>query len=123
MKDFLTDLFWWVPFGSVPEVSAKELQKKIMNKKTAPNLIDVRTVGEWNGGHIAKTLNVPLSLIRAQTKALPFEKEQPIVVICRSATRSIPAVRVLQKAGFSDVRQLQGGMMSWEASRYPVKKG
>ncbi len=122
MKDFLVGIFWWLPIGSVPEVLPLDLKRQLANPKKRPNLIDVRTVGEWEGGHIAKTLNVPLSIIRTQVNALPFEKDKPLVVICRSATRSIPAVRVLEKAGFKDVSQLQGGMISWENSRYPVKK-
>ncbi len=119
---FLADIFWWLPIGTVPEVDALELKRNLANAKKRPNLIDVRTVGEWQGGHIAKTLNVPLSILRSQVKALPFDKNQPVVVICRSATRSIPAVRVLQKAGFDHVTQLKGGMMNWESHRYPVKK-
>ncbi|HHK73547.1 MAG TPA: rhodanese-like domain-containing protein [Rhizobiales bacterium] len=121
MTDFMTKYFWWLPFGSVPELGPEELAR-IVNKRTrkAPQLLDVRTAQEWNQGHIKNTLNVPIGALKGQIKALPFDKSRPVYAICRSAHRSIPAVRLLQLAGYRDVQQLRGGMSAWEQRGFPV---
>jgi rhodanese-related sulfurtransferase len=122
MTDFMTKYFWWLPFGSVPELNAEELAR-VVNKRSRkpPQLLDVRTEQEWNQGHIKNTLNVPIGALKAQIKVLPFDKSQPVYAICRSAHRSIPAVRLLQLAGYKDVKQLEGGMTAWERRGFPVR--
>jgi rhodanese-related sulfurtransferase len=120
MGDFFDDYLWWLPFGQVPEVSAEDLKREISKTRKRPHLLDVRTDGEWRQGAIKGTVLVPISILRSQINALPFDRKEPIVAICRSAHRSIPAVRLLRKAGFENVRQLKGGMMAWQRLNYPT---
>ena len=55
--------------------------------------------------------NIPITrFTREAVQALNFDKEKPVVAICLTAHRSIPAVRVLKEMGFKDAKQLQGGM-------------
>ena len=117
---FLTDRFWWLPFGSVPEVSAKELQIELAKTRGRPNLLDVRTLDEWKQGAIKNSTLLPVTLLPRQVGSLQFDKATPIVAICRSATRSIGAVRLLKAAGYTNVRQLEGGMMAWQKLNYPT---
>ncbi len=117
---FLTDRFWWLPFGSVPEVTAKELQVELAKTRNRPNLLDVRTMGEWKQCAIKNSALLPVSLLSRQVDTLQFDKDEPIVAICRSATRSIGAVRLLKAAGYTNVRQLQGGIMAWQKLNYPT---
>ena len=121
MSDVFLKYFWWLPFGSVPGLNAEELAR-IINKRgrKAPQLLDVRTAQEWNHGHIKNTLNVPIGTLKSQMQALPFDKSQPVYAICRSAHRSIPAVRLLQMNGYTDVKQLEGGMTAWERRGFPT---
>ncbi len=122
MADFMTKYFWWLPFGSVPELDAEELAR-IINKRgrNEPQLLDVRTEQEWNHGHIKNTVNIPVGNLKAQIHSLPFDKSRPVYAICRSAHRSIPAVRILQLNGYKDVKQLQGGMSAWQLRGFPVR--
>jgi rhodanese-related sulfurtransferase len=120
MSDFLDKYLWWLPLGSVPEVSAQDLKREISKTRGRPQLLDVRTHQEWRQGAIKGVLLVPVSTLRGQISALPFDRSKPVVAICRSAHRSIPAVRLLRNAGFTDVRQLQGGMLSWQSLNYPI---
>lgn len=120
MSEFIDKYLWWLPVGSVPEVTAQDLKKEISKTRARPQLLDVRTVHEWQQGAIKGVLLIPVSTLKSQIKALPFDRTKPIVAICRSAHRSIPAVRLLRDAGYTDVRQLQGGMMAWQSLNYPT---
>ncbi len=121
MAGTLKRIFWWLPFGAVPELAPEELAR-VVNKRSrrAAQLLDVRTVHEWRQGHIKGALNVPLGALKSNMNALPFDRNRPVFAICRSAHRSIPAVRLLEMHGYKDARQLQGGMTAWERRGFPT---
>ncbi len=110
---------WWLPFGKVPEIEAHELHARL-HDRPAPQIIDVRTETEWNAGHIAGTLNVPVTELKRRMKSLPLDKQRPVVALCRSARRSILAVRLLRAQGF-DACQLQKGMLAWQGTGLPTE--
>lgn len=116
-------MFWWWPFGRVPEVSSKKLHAMLQDGRSAPQLLDVRSVAEWEGSHIAGTLNAPVTELNARLATLGLDPGRPVVAICRSAHRSIPAVRLLQQHGFTRACQLQGGMRAWWKAALPVAGG
>lgn len=76
-------------------------------------LIDVREAAEYSGdlGHIAGSDNVPLADLARQART--WNPDNPIVVVCRSGRRSGEAAGFLEKAGFSRVASLRGGMANW----------
>ena len=106
--------------GSVPEVTAQDLKNEISKTRARPQLLDVRTDLEWRQGAIKGVVLMPVSGLKNQVEALPFDRSKPVVAICRSAHRSIPAVRILRNAGYHDVRQLRGGMLAWQKLNYPI---
>ncbi len=112
--------FWWLPMGPVPEVSAEDLKREISRTRARPQLLDVRTDAEYRQGAIKGAVLMPISSLKGRVQQLPFDRSKPVVAICRSAHRSIPAVRILHNAGFADVRQLSGGMLAWQYRNYPV---
>lgn len=97
---------WWWPFGGVPEVEATALQEQLAEVQ----VLDVRTRGEFESGHIEGAIHVPVQQIDAALDRL--DPDRPVVAVCASAHRSIPAVRRLRAAGF-EATQLQGGMRAW----------
>ena len=86
-----------------------------------PVLVDVRERDEYVGplGHIRGSSLIPLSELPTHTSELARDK--PIVAVCRSGARSAQAVVLLQKAGFTDVANLAGGMLRWRAEGNPVQ--
>jgi rhodanese-related sulfurtransferase len=114
--------FWWLPFGSVPEISPNELHAKLSGD-SVPYILDVRTHREWKASRIEGAVNVPITSLRADLKNLGLESARPVIAICLSAHRSIPAVRALREAGFVDACQLQGGMLAWWKAGLPVVEG
>src|SRR5512139_4136213 len=106
--------FWWLPFGKVPEIAAVDL-KAGLDQHEPVQLIDVRTPGEFAGGHIYGAINVPINHLRSALPTLGIDRSRPVIAVCQTAHRSPPAVRLLRQAGFS-AQQLHGCMISWKRS-------
>lgn len=113
-------LLSWLPFGHVPEIEADALLALLRNGKQQ-QLIDVRTAAEYRGGHIEGALSVPVNTLRSKLPALKLDPARPVIAICATAHRSIPAVRWLQQAGF-EARHLRRGMMAWNRRQLPTVK-
>lgn len=106
------NLPWWMPFGRVREIEPAELARWLA-AGAPPQLLDVRSTGEYSRGHLQGAVNVPITELSARVRSLPLAPDRPVVAICLSAHRSIPAVRLLERAGYRDARQLKGGMLAW----------
>ena len=97
----------------MPEFSSEELNLLLQNDSETVQILDVRTRAEWRVGHIKGAINIPIVNLKNAVDNLGFDKNIPVVTICLSAHRSIPAVRVLRELGYKDVKQLAGGMRAW----------
>lgn len=117
-----TKLFKWVPFGRVAEMNAENVYEQL--KKNELQIVDVRSVAEWEQSHIEDSINLPITQFSsANISKLKLSPETKIVAICLSAHRSIPAVRQLKALGYKDTYQLKGGMTSWWRLKLPTIKG
>ena len=87
----------------------------------AAQLVDVRSDDEWRAGHIAGALCAPVTQFGSRIAALRLDRTRPIIAMCRTGGRSKVAVRLLQRHGFTDVFELQGGMRAWQAAGRPVE--
>lgn len=116
----LVKIFWWLPFGVVPEIEAGELAARCRGE-SPPQILDVRTRREWRRSRIPNAMHVTLLALKNRLAEFDLDKERPAVAVCLSAHRSIPAVRVLSSQGFSSVCQLKGGMKAWWAARLPTE--
>lgn len=83
-------------------------------------VLDVREPFEYADGHVAGSVLVPLATVA--DRAGDFPKDQPVYVVCRSGNRSLVAARTLVEAGYTDVRNVEGGMIAWAAARLPVQR-
>jgi sulfur dioxygenase len=103
--------FWEVPVHWVEE------------QRHTLQLIDVREPEEFDGplGHIAGARLVPLASLPGGLEQ--FDRERPVVTVCRAGGRSAQATLVLQRAGFSKVANLAGGMLQWHAQGLAVEGG
>lgn len=84
---------------------------------TSPTLIDVRTPGEFDGGHIEGALHIPLVQLERRLDEVP---DGPCVVVCRSGYRSSLAASLLRARGKTPVCDLAGGMNAWEQEDRPT---
>jgi rhodanese-related sulfurtransferase len=76
-------------------------------------LLDVRSLPEWEAQHIgAKQVKfIPLPELRRRLGDLPRDKE--IVTVCRTSIRAYQAQRILDGAGFKNVKIMDGSMTAW----------
>jgi rhodanese-related sulfurtransferase len=97
-------------------LSAHDLAEQLGSKRVA--VIDVREPMEYAAGHIAGSLNVPLS--RLHQADLP---SGPLVLVCQSGNRSAKGVQTLLERGYAHpVSDLQGGLPSWQQAGLPVRR-
>lgn len=114
-------MFWWWPLGKVQEIHPQQLQEQLQTKRK-PQLLDVRTGAEYEQGHIKGARSVPIHRLRGQIDTLGLDPKRPVIAICKTAHRSVPAVRLLRQRGF-DAYQLEGGMNAWRDAALPEVKG
>ena len=97
------------PEDTMPEITPLELAERL--RAGDIDLIDVREPHEWDIAHIPGARLIPLGNLPAAVPSL--DRTRDIVVQCRSGARSGRAVRLLQAAGFTRVRNLAGGILRW----------
>lgn len=86
-------------------------------------LLDVRTLPEYEAGHIPGATLIPYDEIRANATRLPEDKATPIFVYCRSGTRSTAASETLVAMGYTNVVNMDGGFPDWAQAGYPAATG
>jgi rhodanese-related sulfurtransferase len=87
----------------------------------ALTLIDVRAPGERSTKSIERSVHIPLQRLAENTRDLP--RDTPLLVHCAGGYRSSSAASLLERAGFTNVSELAGGLAAWEASGNPLVKG
>ncbi|MFI1991029.1 rhodanese-like domain-containing protein [Actinoplanes sp. NPDC020271] len=80
-------------------------------------LLDVRSPGEYAGGHLPGAVNVPLDEVAAVAAQYAG---QDVVTVCHSGARSLAAARLLAAAG-ARVQSLAGGTQAWRQAGHPVE--
>jgi rhodanese-related sulfurtransferase len=83
-------------------------------------ILDVRLEHERAEGHIAGSVHIELTELSARAGEL--DTERPVLVFCRSGSRSAMAVAALRGAGY-DAHDLAGGMLAWAEAGLPVEPG
>lgn len=87
-----------------------------------PLVLDVREKAEWDAERIPGAVHVPIrELVKALDK-LPDSRGAPIVVYCKVGVRGAMATTVLRMLGYTNVRNLRGGLDGWKAANLPVAK-
>lgn len=79
--------------------SSEMVKEKLNNGAT---VVDVRSIGEFQGGHFPGALNIPLETLMNQVTKLG-SKEKSLILYCASGARSGVAKTMLNRAGFMDV--------------------
>ena len=106
--------------GGSREIGTLETTR-LMNSGNAL-VLDVRATGEFGGGRIPKSKNIPLAEIDKRIDEIAKFKDKPVIVTCATNTRAGAAVRLLKQRGFADVYRLQGGFGAWQQASLPVEK-
>lgn len=103
------------------KLSALEATEKI---KANPEIqiVDVRTKGEFKGGHVTNASNVEISSAEFKSMAAALDKNKPVLVYCLSGGRSSKAAEYFKAEGFKEIYEMPGGMMEWRSQNLPEIK-
>lgn len=92
--------------------------KEIMNAETGYIILDVREQDEYDEGHVPGAVLLSVNEISAQAKTVLPDKEQLILVYCRSGRRSSLAAAQLADLGYTNIKDF-GGIIDWN---YEIEK-
>ena len=98
------------------DITIEELKER-MDKGELLNLIDVREEYEFDEFNIGATL-IPLGELPDRLEEIEAWKDQEILIHCRSGARSGRAKEYLTSEGYTNVRNVLGGMLAWQAAGY-----
>lgn len=108
----------YLPWQFSEEISPEQARRQI---SSGAIILDVRTYEEFVGGHIEKSLQMPLENLTSLMQALPHDRL--IITVCNSGLRSIQARYILQEAGYTQVTSMTGGIQAWVKAGYPLVTG
>jgi len=94
-----------IPF----EITVEELKKK-MDSGEVIQLIDCRETKEFAVSNIGGTL-IPMNTIPQHLEE--FDTETPLLILCRTGSRSAMATEFLRRNGFPNAQNVQGGIYAW----------
>jgi len=103
-------------FGFGPKmnnITTAELQARL-ERGEKPIIVDVREPWEYAEGHVPGSVLKPLGNIRAWAGEL--NKNDEILLICRTASRSAMAYQYLTAQGFRNVKNVAGGIITWRGA-------
>ncbi|MDI1256366.1 MAG: thioredoxin domain-containing protein [Flavobacterium sp.] len=83
---------------------------------TNPQIIDVRSPEEFTSGHLDNATNINWNGADFEGKIKEYDKSKPIFVYCMSGGRSHAAAAKMEAAGFTNIYELQGGILKWNAA-------
>lgn len=108
-------------YSDVTVKKAAEMIKQASEK--APIVIlDVRTKGEFNSGHLNNAINIDVKSSSFKEKVSKLEKDKTYLVYCRSGKRSKMAQNIMKELRFKKVVNMLGGFMAWEKAGLPFGK-
>lgn len=94
------------------EVSPSEIKARLA-KGEKLQIIDVREPSELAAGAIPGAINVPLSSLPARYHEI--NRNQETIMVCRSGARSGKACEFLSAKGYSNLKNMTGGMIQWDS--------
>ncbi len=106
--------------GTMDRLSADEFEKAVTTGK--PQVLDVRTAGEFANGHIPGSMQADWSnRTQFADRVQHLDKSRPVYIYCASGPRSTSAAIWLKSNGYQSVIELEGGYISWKRARKPVE--
>jgi rhodanese-related sulfurtransferase len=108
-----------LPEARVQQITVHDLATM---RDEQPDLVvlDVREVSEWDDGHIAGAINIPMSQAVERMKEIPADR--PKAVLCAGGLRSSSVISALLRSGISGWYNVAGGMREWSKAGYSTVK-
>ena len=94
------------------EVITPEMAKQLMDASNNLVILDVREEDEFKEGHVKNAIQLSYTEIEEKAESILKDKNQLILVYCRSGRRSAVAVKKLINLGYTNIKDF-GGILSW----------
>ena len=107
-------------FAEVKLIDVHQLKQRIENPDEVLILLDVRTAGEYQSGHIKDSINIPHDQLLQSIDILNQYRNQPIAVFCKSGRRAQLVINTLADNEFEQLVDIEGDMLAWKTSGFPV---
>lgn len=104
---------------SIPNVAAAQVKDDLACG--ACQLIDVREPVEHAESHVAGARLIPLAEL--EQRCGEIDRQRPVVVMCQAGKRGAQAAEKLRRLGFTQVANLEGGILAWKAAGLPCASG
>ncbi len=101
-------------YGNVDVGEARDL----IGEKGELVVLDVRTVSEYESGHLEGAINIPVEALSGRLSELNPNDE--LLVYCRTGNRSTTAVGILKENGYDRIYHMDGGIVAWENAGFPT---
>ena len=101
-------------YGNVDVGEARDL----IAEKPGLVILDVRTVSEFESGHLEGAINIPVEVLSSHLSGLNPNDE--LLVYCRTGNRSTTAVGILRESGYDKVYHMDGGITAWNSAGFPT---
>ena len=98
--------------GAVYVNITAEEAKRIMDSEECYTILDVRTQEEYDEGHVPRAVLIPDTEIKAKAEEVLTDKDQLILVYCRSGRRRKIAAEALVELGYTNIKEY-GGIIAW----------
>lgn len=107
------------PIGSYSNIDVDELNDMLKNK----DFVFVNVHIPFEGNIVATDLSIPYDQITepANLAQLPTDKNAKLVLYCRSGRMSAIAAEALVELGYTNIWNLEGGMIAWEQAGYELQ--
>jgi thioredoxin len=113
----ILSFFSQINFSSCQNKSSYQLNVDDFQKKLAlasnAIVIDVRTSGEFDGGHLSDAKNIDWNGSSFESEIQKLDKSNSYYVYCLAGSRSASAANKMRSLGFKEVYEMQGGIMAW----------
>lgn len=103
------------PSKNIQTIDAVAFSKAIQATPN-PQVVDVRTPEEFASGHLIQAQNVNWMNPDFVANSAKYDKSKPIFVYCKSGGRSHKAAEKLAELGFTNVIEMEGGILKWDAA-------
>ena len=110
-----------------PEVCARDINlaealTAIHKQGTDFRIVDVRTRGEYEEGHLPGAINMNIADPNFPIMLQELDKRASVLVYCRTGRRSGIAVNIMERMGFTNILHMKDGWVAWEKANMPIER-
>ena len=95
--------------------------QELINQQSTAQVVDVRTAGEFAGGHVKGAVNIDFRSASFAESIDKLDKTRPVFVYCLSCGRSASATKKLARMGYTEIYDMKGGMVAWKRAGLPTE--